>query len=103
MQTSVSIDESTTLKPNKLSQPEVGSRGWSTAARLVNSRMQHQLATRSHLGGGAYGRDALRDGKQAARRVDKFSRVAFPLSFLLFNIVYWVFYSRTAGGSGGGS
>jgi hypothetical protein len=100
MQTSVSVDESTTLRPPK---PEVGNQGWSVAARLVNSRTQRQRAMGSGLRGGAYVHETLSDGKQAARRVDKFSRVAFPLSFVLFNIVYWVCYSRTAGGGGGGS
>lgn len=32
------------------------------------------------------------DGKLQARRVDMFSRLFFPLSFLVFNFVYWMTY-----------
>lgn len=32
------------------------------------------------------------DFLQRARQVDKISRVAFPTSFLLFNIVFWTYY-----------
>ena len=32
------------------------------------------------------------DGKRQARAVDKLSRKMFPLSFFVFNIIYWVFY-----------
>jgi hypothetical protein len=33
------------------------------------------------------------EGKQKARQVDRISRRLFPLSFTLFNIVYWVMYT----------
>ncbi|CAH1777603.1 unnamed protein product [Owenia fusiformis] len=33
------------------------------------------------------------DGKEKARFVDKISRVGFPLVFVIFNGVYWIFYS----------
>jgi hypothetical protein len=33
------------------------------------------------------------DGKARAKKVDKLSRKAFPLSFLLFNIIYWLYYT----------
>jgi len=35
----------------------------------------------------------VHDGKFQARRVDKFSRRFFPLSFILFNVVYWTAYT----------
>lgn len=30
------------------------------------------------------------DGRQKARKVDKVSRRMFPMTFVLFNIVYWI-------------
>ena len=35
-------------------------------------------------------------GKRRARRIDKLSRKCFPLSFIAFNIVYWVVYTRSS-------
>jgi len=35
-------------------------------------------------------------GKRRARRIDKLSRKCFPLSFVAFNIVYWVVYTRSS-------
>ena len=32
------------------------------------------------------------EGKHRARNIDKMSRKLFPLSFLSFNIVYWLAY-----------
>ena len=33
-----------------------------------------------------------KDFLQRARQVDKVARIGFPLSFLLFNIVFWTYY-----------
>ena len=33
------------------------------------------------------------EGKQKARQVDRISRRMFPLTFSLFNIVYWLMYT----------
>jgi len=33
------------------------------------------------------------EGKQKARQVDRISRRMFPLTFTLFNIVYWLMYT----------
>ena len=33
------------------------------------------------------------EGKHKARTVDKVSRRLFPVVFLLFNIIYWIFYT----------
>jgi len=33
------------------------------------------------------------DGKRKARRIDSFARKLFPLTYLLFNIVYWLAYT----------
>ena len=30
--------------------------------------------------------------REKARTVEKASRIAFPVVFLLFNVVYWVYY-----------
>ena len=38
------------------------------------------------------------DGRQKARKVDKVSRRMFPMTFILFNIVYWILYSVPFGG-----
>lgn len=35
-------------------------------------------------------------GKRRARRIDKLSRRCFPLSFIVFNVVYWVVYTRSS-------
>ncbi|WAQ98159.1 GLRA2-like protein [Mya arenaria] len=32
-------------------------------------------------------------GNIAARRVDKLSRLLFPVTFLMFNLVFWIYYS----------
>lgn len=32
------------------------------------------------------------DFLQRARQVDKVARVGFPVSFLLFNVVFWTYY-----------
>ena len=31
-------------------------------------------------------------GVEKARRADKFSRVLFPFTFLIFNIIYWMIF-----------
>ena len=41
------------------------------------------------------------DGRQKARKVDKVSRRMFPMTFVLFNIVYWILYSVPFDGFGG--
>ena len=33
--------------------------------------------------------------KERANIVDKISRVLFPFSFLVFNVVYWTVYTRS--------
>lgn len=33
------------------------------------------------------------EGKLKAQKIDKFSRKFFPLSFVLFNMVYWIMYT----------
>jgi len=35
-------------------------------------------------------------GKRRARRIDKLSRKGFPLAFVVFNVVYWVVYTRSS-------
>ena len=32
------------------------------------------------------------DGKMKARSVDKLSRKIFPLTFTIFNFIYWIYY-----------
>ena len=32
-------------------------------------------------------------GKLRAEKVDKFSRKAFPIVFLIFKVIYWIFYT----------
>jgi hypothetical protein len=34
------------------------------------------------------------DGKYQARRIDKLSRKCFPLAFVLFNVIYWIAYTK---------
>jgi hypothetical protein len=45
---------------------------------------------------GAKGAD-MTEGKHKARKVDKISRKAFPLAFLIFNIIYWIIYTIPSG------
>ncbi|XP_021348240.1 glycine receptor subunit alpha-3-like isoform X2 [Mizuhopecten yessoensis] len=39
------------------------------------------------------------DPKRRARCIDKISRVLFPVSFLVFNLVFWVYYTFTPDGN----
>lgn len=39
------------------------------------------------------GKGADMEGKHKARKIDKLSRKAFPLAFLLFNLIYWIIYT----------
>ena len=39
-------------------------------------------------------KNKLKD-KEKANIVDKVSRVLFPVSFSIFNIIYWVVYTRS--------
>lgn len=40
-------------------------------------------------------RDAKKNKKERiADKIDKASRVLFPLAFVVYNIVYWVYYSK---------
>jgi len=41
------------------------------------------------------------DGRQKARKVDKISRRVFPMTFVLFNVVYWILYKVPFDGIGG--
>jgi len=38
------------------------------------------------------------DGKRKARRIDSFARKLFPITFLLFNIIYWLAYTLPSAG-----
>ena len=33
------------------------------------------------------------EGKIKAQKIDKMSRKIFPMAFVLFNLVYWIFYT----------
>lgn len=32
-------------------------------------------------------------GKHKAEKVDKFARKGFPMAFLIFKVVYWIYYT----------
>ena len=40
------------------------------------------------------------DGRQKARKVDKISRTMFPMTFVLFNVIYWILYTVPFDGFG---
>ncbi|XP_060084024.1 glycine receptor subunit alphaZ1-like isoform X2 [Ylistrum balloti] len=56
-------------------------------------------ATAQESGDGAPNKSKLRffkkcdDPKRRARYIDKFSRVLFPLAFIIFNLIFWMYYS----------
>ena len=52
-------------------------------------RRDINAARAAHTGGG--GGEA--DGKVKAKKIDKLSRKIFPVAFVVFNIVYWIYYS----------
>jgi len=50
-------------------------------------------STASKTGGASAKQPDPYDGKRKARRIDSFARKLFPLTYLLFNIVYWLAYT----------
>jgi hypothetical protein len=50
--------------------------------RQTNGQANRHIVIRPHNTG----------SRMRARKVDKISRVVFPLSFAIFNMVYWLIY-----------
>ena len=60
-------------------------------AVLENGQEHHHVNSGLPTVGGSRSIDP--EGKIKARKIDKISRKAFPLAFLLFNIIYWIIYT----------
>ena len=38
------------------------------------------------------GNTRLEENKDTARTIDKVSRIAFPVAFMIFNVIYWTYF-----------
>ncbi|XP_068609536.1 gamma-aminobutyric acid receptor subunit rho-1-like [Brachionichthys hirsutus] len=70
-----------------------GAYGMSEENRLKEGRMLAQLAMESDQVTGHVGSSSYSSVWIETHAIDKYSRVLFPGSYILFNIVYWCMYS----------
>ena len=62
-----------------------------TSLHNGNARQSSSASARLHRRSSVFQFD--HESRDLGRVVDKWSRIVFPLSFVLFNVAYWLYYT----------